>query len=135
MGHFELTKGLLPALQEAYNQTGRKSWVVNVSSLAHVFSDVDLSDVNFKSRAYAPWTANVLFSVALTELYAEQGVSPTLFIRDIPLPGIIPRKGMWKKMSDCANGGAVFWSSSPWLLLARKKKTGFSMWQVCFESK
>jgi len=39
-GHFALTIGLLSSLKEAAKLTGKKSRVINVSSLAHVRSDV-----------------------------------------------------------------------------------------------
>lgn len=81
MGHFALTIGLLPALKEAYKQTGKKSRVVNVSSLAHMYSDVVFDDINFKTRQYDEFksygqskTANILFSVALTDLYSAEGI-------------------------------------------------------------
>jgi NAD(P)-dependent dehydrogenase (short-subunit alcohol dehydrogenase family) len=80
MGHFVLTIGLLPALQEGFKTTGKKSRVVNVSSLAHRFSDIVFDDINFKTRDYDKFksygqskTANILFSVALTQLYSEKG--------------------------------------------------------------
>lgn len=80
MGHFVLTIGLLPALEEAYKLSGRKSRVVNVSSLAHIYTDIHYDDVNYKSRDYDKWqaygqskTANILFSVALTHLYSDKG--------------------------------------------------------------
>ncbi|CAF0821491.1 unnamed protein product [Brachionus calyciflorus] len=81
IGHFALTLGLIPALKRGAKSNGRKSRVINLTSLGHVLSDVDLKDPNFKSRAYDPWaaygqskTANVLFSVALTKLYSCQGI-------------------------------------------------------------
>jgi NAD(P)-dependent dehydrogenase (short-subunit alcohol dehydrogenase family) len=81
MGHFALTLGLIPALKEGAKVLGKKSRVVNVSSLAHVSSDVVFDDINFKKRPYDPLlsygqskTANILFSVELTRLYADQGV-------------------------------------------------------------
>ncbi len=81
LGHFVLTLGLLPALKEAAVLSGKNARVVNVSSLAHARSDVNFDDVNFKNREYDPWvsygqskTANVLFSVALTQRYAKDGI-------------------------------------------------------------
>lgn len=81
MGHFALTIGLLPALKEAYKQSGKKTRVVNVSSIAHARANVNFDDVNFKIRDYDPWvsygqskTANVLFSVALTHFYDHDGI-------------------------------------------------------------
>lgn len=91
LGHFALTIGLIPALKEAARASGRKSRVVNLSSIAHVFSDVELDDVNFKKRAYDRWvaygqskTANVLFSVELNRLYAEDGI-----VSNAVMPGAI----------------------------------------------
>jgi NAD(P)-dependent dehydrogenase (short-subunit alcohol dehydrogenase family) len=40
IGHFALTIGLIPALIEGYKQSGKKSRVINVSSIAHAVSDV-----------------------------------------------------------------------------------------------
>ena len=81
IGHFALTVGLLPALKEAAKLTGKNARVVSVSSLAHARSDVDLDDVNFKTREYDPWvsygqskTANVLLAVALTNKYSKDGI-------------------------------------------------------------
>jgi NAD(P)-dependent dehydrogenase (short-subunit alcohol dehydrogenase family) len=81
IGHFALTIGLIPALLEGYKQTGKKSRVVNVSSIAHARSNVDFNDINFKNRDYDPWvsygqskTSNILFSVGLTHFYSDQGI-------------------------------------------------------------
>ena len=81
IGHFALTVGLLPALKEAAKITGKNARVVSLSSLAHARSNVDFADVNFKTREYDPWvsygqskTANVLFSVGLTQRYAKDGI-------------------------------------------------------------
>ena len=81
IGHFALTVGLLPALKQAAELTGKNARVVSVSSLAHARSNIDFDDVNFKSREYDPWvsygqskTANVLFSVELTQRFAKDGI-------------------------------------------------------------
>lgn len=80
-GHFALTIGLLSSLKEAAKLTGKKSRIINVSSLAHVRSDVDFSDMHFKNREYEPWTsygqsktANILFSVGLNSRYESEGI-------------------------------------------------------------
>jgi len=90
-GHFVLSTELLPALKRAYKETGRNSRVVNVSSCAHAHSDIDYDDYNFKTREYNEWvsygqskTANVLFSVALTERFAKEGV-----YSNAVMPGVI----------------------------------------------
>ena len=81
VGHFALTLGLIPALIEGFKQSGKKSRVVNVSSLGHAFSNIIYDDINFKTRefdsrlAYAQTkTANILFSVALNHFYSDKGI-------------------------------------------------------------
>ena len=81
VGHFALTVGLIPVLIDGYKQSGKKSRVVNVSSLGHSFSDIVYDDINYKNREFN-WlaaygqskTANVLLSVALTHLYSDKGI-------------------------------------------------------------
>ena len=81
VGHFALTFGLIQALIEGYKQSGKKSRVVNVSSLGHAFSDIVYDDINFKNREFnfreaygQSKTANVLFSVALNHYYSDKGI-------------------------------------------------------------
>jgi NAD(P)-dependent dehydrogenase (short-subunit alcohol dehydrogenase family) len=101
MGHFTLTIGLLPALIRGVKETGRNARVVNVSSLAHVWGDVDFNDINFKNgREYTPMvgygqskTANILFSNALTLHYASEGIYSNSL-----MPGAI-MTGLQKHMS------------------------------------
>ena len=80
IGHFALTVGLIPALKAAAQFSGRKSRVVNLSSLGHCISDVDFNDINFKTRPYNEYvsycqskTANILFSVELNKRYQKEG--------------------------------------------------------------
>ncbi|CAF0883454.1 unnamed protein product [Brachionus calyciflorus] len=97
LGHFALTLGLIPALKLGHDLIGKKSRVISVSSMAHVFSDVTFEDPNFKNRKYDPWlaygqskTANILFSVGLTKLYSEHGiVSNALMPGGILTPGTL----------------------------------------------
>lgn len=91
IGHFALTLGLLPALKQAAQLSGRKSRVVNVSSTAHVRSDIDFDDVNFKKRQYDGFisygqskTANILFSIGLTNRFKDEGIVSTAV-----MPGVI----------------------------------------------
>ena len=86
VGHFVLTMGLIPALKAAAQASGRKSRVVNLSSTAHVRSDINFDDINFKNRDYDPFisygqskTANILFSIGLTNRYESQGSFNFLF--------------------------------------------------------
>ena len=77
LGHFELTRLLMPALIAA-----APSRVVALSSLGHRRSDVILEDLNYERRPYDRWeaygnskTANALFALGLTQRYAAQGVT------------------------------------------------------------
>lgn len=76
VGHFLLTKLLLPALLR-----GAPSRIVSLSSRGHHFSPVVFDDIHFESRAYDKWlsygqskTANILFAVELDRRYGDEGV-------------------------------------------------------------
>lgn len=76
LGHFALTRELMPLVE-----AGELKRIVNLSSLAHHRSDLNFDDPNFEAREYDPWvsygqskTANVLFSVALEQRFADKGV-------------------------------------------------------------
>jgi len=75
LGHFQLTRALLPALRAA--QGAR---VVAVTSGAHRFADIRWDDPNFaqgydRRAAYAQSkTANVLFAVELDRRFAAEGI-------------------------------------------------------------
>ena len=75
LGHFQLTLGLLPALRAAHGAR-----VVNVSSGAQRFADIQWEDPNFTDGqnlhlAYAQSkTANVLFAVELDRRWAGEGI-------------------------------------------------------------
>lgn len=91
IGHFALTMGLLSSLKRAYNESGRYTRVVNLSSTAHVRSDVDFNDINFKNREYEPFvaygqskTCNMLFSIGLTDRYKTDGI-----YSNAVMPGVI----------------------------------------------
>lgn len=75
LGHFVLTKHLLPLVEE-----GADKRIVNLSSRAHHRDRVHLDDLNYENRDYEKWesygqskTANVLFSVALQKRLADKG--------------------------------------------------------------
>lgn len=76
LGHFELTKLLIPALVAA---DGAR--IVVLSSDGHRMSDIDLDDPNWESRGYdkfaaygASKTANVLHAVELDRRLRDSGV-------------------------------------------------------------
>jgi len=76
VGHFELTRLLLPQLRSA---DGAR--VVIVSSDGHRMSDIDLDDPNWRHRPYdkflaygAAKTANILHMVELNRRFADDGV-------------------------------------------------------------
>ena len=75
LGHFQLTRALLPALRAAHGAR-----VVNVSSGAQRFGRIRWDDLNFLSgydsrAAYAQSkTANVLFAVELDRRWAADGI-------------------------------------------------------------
>jgi NAD(P)-dependent dehydrogenase (short-subunit alcohol dehydrogenase family) len=81
VGHFALTLGLIPCLIEGHKQSGKKSRVVNVSSIGHRLSDIVYDDINYKNREYNSMaaygqskTANMLLSVALNHHYSDKGI-------------------------------------------------------------
>lgn len=89
LGHFALTVWLHDALKQAGNAR-----VVSVSSSAHQRSPVIFDDINFLFRAYDPFlaygqskTANILFSVAASEVWAADGITSNAL-----MPGSIPSK-------------------------------------------
>lgn len=51
-GHFALTMDLIPALKEAAKQSGKNARVVNVSSNAHIHSNIIFDDIHFKKTPY-----------------------------------------------------------------------------------
>src|SRR3981189_1224449 len=76
LGHFELTRRLIPLLLNAGSAR-----VINLSSDGHKIFDIDLDDPNWEHRPYdkfkaygAAKTANVLFTVALDTRYRDSGV-------------------------------------------------------------
>ena len=76
LGHFQLVKGLWPALAQAQG-----SRVVSVSSWGHRHSPIVFEDPNYERREYTPWlgygqskTANILFAVELDKRGQGEGI-------------------------------------------------------------
>ncbi|TDC25437.1 SDR family NAD(P)-dependent oxidoreductase [Micromonospora sp. 15K316] len=77
LGHAALTLGLHDALAAAGHAR-----VVTVSSSAHLMSPVVFDDIHFSARPYEAWsaygqskTASILFTVALAEKWAADGIT------------------------------------------------------------
>lgn len=80
-GHFLLSMLLLPSLKDGAQKVGAPSRLIELSSTAHRFSDVDFDDMHFRKRDYTPWkgygqskTANILFSLGFDDRYKDQGI-------------------------------------------------------------
>ncbi len=76
LGHFTLTLGLFNSLR------AEGARVVNVSSSAHLMSEVVFDDIHFRRREYDPWkaygqskTANILFGVEAGTRWASEGIT------------------------------------------------------------
>ncbi|MBO6506468.1 MAG: SDR family NAD(P)-dependent oxidoreductase [Kordiimonadaceae bacterium] len=79
LGHFAMTKALLPALLKSAAPR-----VVSLSSAAHKRSDILWDDVHFENGTYEKWTAygqaktaNALFALGLHQRYAGEGLLAT----------------------------------------------------------
>ena len=77
LGHFALTGQLLKLLIST-----KASRIVNVSSGAHNFGNLDFDDLNWEKRNYAQWTAygdsklaNLYFTYELDRKLKEQGIN------------------------------------------------------------
>jgi len=106
LGHFLLTNLLLPNLK-----AGRPSRVVNVSSAAHSMHDINWEDINWEKN-YAPWgsygqskTANILFSIELSNRYANEGVFSNALH-----PGIITGTNLYSSVGGFTSFLFSIWS-------------------------
>jgi NAD(P)-dependent dehydrogenase (short-subunit alcohol dehydrogenase family) len=80
LGHFALTKHLMPLLEAGCEAPG-SGRIVNLSSRGHHICPADLEDPNFERSEYAPWvsygrskTANILFTRGLDDRFADKGI-------------------------------------------------------------
>jgi NAD(P)-dependent dehydrogenase (short-subunit alcohol dehydrogenase family) len=83
LGHFLLFQLLKPALLASATPE-YPSRYVSVTSLAHIFSNVNIDDVNFEKSEYDPWqaygrskTANIWFANAIERHYASSHLHAT----------------------------------------------------------
>src|ERR1700681_4930200 len=74
LGHFVLVNRIAPLVRS-------KGRLINLSSLGHRYSNVDLDDPNFERTPYEPFvaygrskTANILFAVAFDKRHRDRGV-------------------------------------------------------------
>lgn len=81
LGHFLLTKELMPLLEKAAD-AGPDARIVNLSSRGHHMDKVHLDDPNFRDREYHKWlsygqskTANILFTVGLQNRFGHKGIT------------------------------------------------------------
>ena len=77
LGHYLLTRLLLPALQKA-----APARIVSLTSRVHQFSDIHFDDIQYHHRPYNKWeayaqskTADALLAVALTHHWSGQGIT------------------------------------------------------------
>lgn len=81
LGHFALTRALLPALAAGADRAGVSARVITLSSDAHKAHPVDLADPNFADREYDKFVsygqakaANALMAVGLQRRFGAQGL-------------------------------------------------------------
>jgi NAD(P)-dependent dehydrogenase (short-subunit alcohol dehydrogenase family) len=77
LGHFVFVNRIAPLLRAGAR-------LVNLSSLGHRYSDVDINDPNFERTPYDPWvsygrskTANILFAVEFDRRHKARGIRAT----------------------------------------------------------
>jgi NAD(P)-dependent dehydrogenase (short-subunit alcohol dehydrogenase family) len=143
LGHFALTKALMPLLQKTAEQLQSDVRVVALSSTGHKLSDIRWDDPHFRAQPYDKWqaygqskTANALFAVALNKRLADYGgrafsVHPGGILT--PLQRHLPREEMialgWlnedgeiaeaaaKMFKTPAQGaGTTLWAATNWQL-------------------
>jgi NAD(P)-dependent dehydrogenase (short-subunit alcohol dehydrogenase family) len=109
LGHFALTRALLPALLKA-----EAPRVVALSSSGHRLSPVQFDDIHFERREYNKWkaygqakTANALMALHLDTLHAKDGLTANAVHPGGILTGLsrfLPREEMealgWLKPGD-----------------------------------
>ncbi|XP_071563304.1 retinol dehydrogenase 12-like [Temnothorax nylanderi] len=95
LGHFLLTLLLLPKMQSS----SASCRIVNVSSIAHICTDIDFDDINLE-RSYTPFKsyarsklANILFTKELADRLRKANIHG-INVYSVH-PGIIPTEVLW----------------------------------------
>ncbi|PWR06474.1 oxidoreductase [Micromonospora acroterricola] len=112
LGHFALATGLRPSLAAAEGAR-----IASVSSAAHLRSPVVFEDIQYERRPYEPWqaygqskTANVLFAVEVTRLWADDGI-----VANSLMPGAIQtnlqRYVTEEELNRLRSGNAAAWKT------------------------
>ena len=108
LGHFALATALRSALSRA--QGAR---IVAVSSAGHFFSPVIFDDIHFERRPYDPWsaygqskTANILFAVAASSRWADDGIAANSLMPEISVRGCSAmfRRSRWPSWQRALSG-------------------------------
>ncbi len=119
VGHFALAVGLHDALTAA--EHGAR--IVSVSSRGHLASPVVFEDINFEDREYTPFgaygqskTANVLFVVAATDRWSEDGIFANALMPGgiaTPLQRHLPTGWIEKRLRQAEEAGNPITLKSP----------------------
>lgn len=119
VGHFALTRILLPLLEETANVHGNARIVVTTSSFHLACQEIDFASVTSTTRTKSPTAvdscyryarsklANVLFTKELTRILDRRGVDDVYV--NCFFPGNIPTEGMdaWKQLLGSLAGSLV----------------------------
>ncbi|MGC0367670.1 NAD(P)-dependent dehydrogenase (short-subunit alcohol dehydrogenase family) [Rhodococcus sp. 27YEA15] len=123
LGHFQLSLGLHRWLTQA--GTAR---VVSLTSSGHLISPVVFDDLDFKFRPYDPWaaygqskTANALLAVAITQRWAQDGITSNAVMPGAIATGLQKHTGglrtpvEWRKTVEQGAATTIFAAVSPLL--------------------
>jgi NAD(P)-dependent dehydrogenase (short-subunit alcohol dehydrogenase family) len=115
LGHFALAWALHDALAQGARDRGAAR-IVSLSSTAHMRAPVDFDDIHFERRPYDPQiayaqskTADSLFAVEATTLWADQGIVANTVNPGGVKTGLQRNFSQWQRDSlDAAEAAGVF---------------------------
>lgn len=126
LGHFALAYGLHNALARVHGR------IVSVSSSAHLHSDIDWNDINFKFREYQPEiayaqskTAVNLFTVGVSHFWKKDGVTANALMPGgimTNLQRYVP-KTVLEKMGATEKEGTLINTSNGWKTISQGAAT------------